>query len=696
MSTDLGATGVGDFRGFAETLLRSSIGPEAQFRPGQWEAVETLLGGGERLLVVQRTGWGKSLVYFLATKLMREAGAGPTLLISPLLALMRNQLQMAGRLGLRAESINSTNPHQRREIEELVPAGEVDLLLVSPERLADPSFRQDVLPLFLKSSGLVVVDEAHCISDWGHDFRPDYRRIVGVLGQLNPQASVLATTATANNRVIADLEAQLGPGLKVQRGPLVRESLKISVFQMGEPAERLAWLARYLPKLQGAGVVYTLTINESERTAQWLRDNSIDAHAYHADLPDTRRQELESAFMGNHVKALVATSALGMGYDKTDVGFVVHAGLPGSPLAYYQQIGRAGRSLPVAHAVLLWTDDDAGTSVHFAETALPPRWLFDALVEAALSKPFTLSEALSLFAKAPQSAVRKALDVLEAEGIIERSSEGWAASGAGRTLDWERIEAIRLERFHELEQMKLFVNYEGCRMQLLLGMLDDENPQPCGKCDHCHPHADATVPSALVETARGFLQSGTYQIRAITRFPAGVDLGRSRIIEPGLRLLDGIALSSYNEPGWGQMVREGKYAVLEFSEELVDASARAIKGTGLDVQWLAWVPSTRHGRPLERFARRLALALGVEAVEAVRRRESRPPQKSMVLKQAQCLNAWGAFEALAAPEGIGVLVDDVVDSGWTLAVIGAELRGRGSGPILPFALATARPRRLDL
>lgn len=677
----------------SQQLLRASLGPDASFRPGQWEAIEALLSGGKRLLVVQRTGWGKSLVYFIATKLLRERGAGPTLLISPLLALMRNQIAMAQSLGLRAESINSTNNQDRESIESALIGGKVDLLLVSPERLADPTFRRDLLPLFLDRASLVVVDEAHCISDWGHDFRPNYRRIVRVLRDLNRGSSVLATTATANNRVIADIEEQLGPGLTVHRGGLARESLRLSVFRTSEPAERLAWLARYLPKFPGTGVVYVLTINEAEKTALWLRESGIEAHAYHSDLDNERRVELESEFMANGLKALVATSALGMGYDKTDVGFVVHAGLPGSPIAYYQQIGRAGRSLPVAYAALIWMEDDASTSVHFAETALPARWLFEGILQAAGESPKALSELTALFPKTPITAIRQALEILDAEALIERTSEGWSKVPGAGNLDWERVEAIRAERFHELEQMKLYARYEGCRMQLLLGMLDEEDPQPCGHCDRCHPHAEVHLSQELIDRARRFLHGTTYRIQAITKLPSGVDLGRPKNLGPYEQLLDGIALSSYNEPGWGQLVKEGKYEFLDFSDELVGASAQAIRATGLGFGWLTWVPSSQHGSALERFARRLAAALGIEAVEGVRRKTPRPPQKAMDTKQAQCMNAWGAFAAVEVRHGIGLLVDDVVDSGWTLAAIGVELRAKGSGPIMPFALATARPRR---
>lgn len=693
MSTKWALRDTRELRSGALDLLRCAFGRTADFREGQWEAIEPLLSGAKRLLVVQRTGWGKSVVYFLATKLLRDAGSGPTLLISPLLALMRNQVDMAAKLGLKAASINSANRDQRESIERQILMGELDLLLVSPERLADPAFREILLPVFQHTSGLIVIDEAHCISDWGHDFRPDYRRILGVLAGASPGASVLATTATANNRVIADLEEQLGPGLDVQRGTLVRDSLRLSVFRMDEPAERLAWLAKFLPRMPGTGIVYALTVSEAERVAKWLRSVGIEACAYHADLDDMRRRELEQAFLGNRLKALVATTALGMGYDKLDVGFVVHCGMPGSPLAYYQQVGRAGRAVNTAHGALLWCEDDAEVSEHFIESALPPRWIFEALLLGLRSGPKTVTECISGLRATPPPVVSHALEVLEAEGILSRGADGFQIADNGSALEWDRIEAIRAERRHELDQMQLYAAHQSCRMQLLLAMLDEPDPQPCGRCDVCQPHAQAHVPEDLVDTAREFLQGQVFEIRPIPRLPRRTDVGRKYVLKDNERLLPGIALSSYNDPGWGRMVREGKYEALEFSDALLAASAGAISKCGIAFDWLTWVPSTNHGKAVERFARRLAEALGIEAVEAVRRKEHRAPQKAMGTKESQFLNAWGAFEVLTARKGNCLLVDDVVDSGWTLAVIGLELRNKGSGPVMPFALATARPRR---
>ena len=349
----------GDVREAAQRSLRALAGPGASLRPDQWSAIEALVVERRRALVVQRTGWGKSAVYFIATALLRERGAGPTVIVSPLLALMRNQVAAAERAGIRAVTINSANTGEWEETYAEIQAGQVDVLLVSPERLNNPSFRDLVLPRLASSAGMVVIDEAHCISDWGHDFRPDYRRLREVVAGLPAGVPVLATTATANARVTRDIAEQLGTGqggslpALVLRGPLDRESLQLSVLRLPQAALRLGWLADYLADLPGSGIIYTLTVAAAHEVAEFLRDRGYQAEAYTGQTDPEQRLRIEESLLGNELKAVVATSALGMGYDKPDLGFIVHLGAPQSPVAYYQQIGRAagrgaGRGDPAA------------------------------------------------------------------------------------------------------------------------------------------------------------------------------------------------------------------------------------------------------------------------------------------------------------------------------------------------------------
>ena len=475
----------------AITFLRAALGSaDAEFREGQWESIQAILER-KRLLVVERTGWGKSMVYFLATRLLRDAGAGPTLLISPLLSLMRNQLEAAGRIGLRAATINSTNRDDWERIEQGLRDNAVDLLLVSPERLANDDFRSSVLAHITEHVGLFVVDEAHCISDWGHDFRPDYRRIVGVLRAFPANVPVLATTATANDRVVQDVISQLGREIHLVRGPLVRESLRLQNLAMPSPAARMAWLARIIPKLPGSGIVYTLTQRDAEQVAEWLRMQGVEAQAYHADVDDagdgtSQRENLERMLLRNQTKVLVATVALGMGFDKPDLGFVIHFQRPSSVVHYYQQVGRAGRAVAEAYGILLHGEEDDAIADYFIRNAFPPQQHVEAIlgeldkVDGGLSVR-ELEARLNLRHAQLEKAI-KYLSV-EAPAPITKLGAKWNVTAAARTyrIDEGYVAAITAIRRAEQRQMQAYMGHEGCLMEFLARMLDDPHAGPCGK-----------------------------------------------------------------------------------------------------------------------------------------------------------------------------------------------------------------------
>ncbi|MCW5946275.1 MAG: RecQ family ATP-dependent DNA helicase [Fimbriimonadales bacterium] len=674
----------------AKEILRQAVGPEAEFRDGQWDAIEWVLNPGARLLVVQKTGWGKSVVYFVATRLLRDRG--PALIISPLLALMRNQIELAARFGLRAASINSTNKGEWPHLVASVLNNGLDVLLVSPERLKDPAFREELLPYLENHISLLVIDEAHCISDWGHDFRPDYRRILSTVQRLKPEAAILGTTATANNRVIADIESQLGDGLKIIRGPLMRESLKLSVFQMRDQAERLAWLAKYLPKFPGTGIVYTLTVNDANRVAAWLREQNIAAKAYHADQENETRQDLETEFRDNKVKALVATTALGMGYNKPDVGFVVHFQRPGSVISYYQQVGRAGREMKTAYCVLLEGGEDEEITSWFIDQAFPVAQVFEAVRRELAKGARTIGELLSLL-NFRRRKIEQAVELMDVEGAIRPVAGGWELVNPDWIYDWERSHEITMQRYEELAQMKAYGQHEGCRMEFLAKALDDPLASACGKCDNCKPHAAISIPRDLVIAAQKFLKSDYHPISPRRMLPKELH-GRKKLTDDQ-KLLPGAALCVYNDAGWGVLVRDGKYHSKHYSDELVIPSANVIRSFAHLPDWVTWVPSSdsMHSQMMEDFARRLASELGIECQLAVRKITANRPQKEMQNSERQLTNVWGAFETVAdIPDGVCLLVDDIVDSGWTLTAIGLKLCEAGAKGVIPFALATARPR----
>src|SRR6266700_657586 len=490
----------------AKLLLRQMIGPVATFREGQWEAIDQIANQRRRLLVVQRTGWGKSIVYFLAAKILRDAGAGPTLLISPLLSLMRNQSLAAEKLGIHAATIHSENLEEWTQVEAALRAGQVDALLVSPERLGNAEFLQKLLPLFQGRIGMFVVDEAHCISDWGHDFRPDYRRIVRVLQLLPSKVPVLCTTATANDRVVQDIESQIA-NLHILRGPLVRPSLKLYNIRLHDQAGRLAWLAHFLPQLQGNGIIYTLTIQDARRVAAWLKQRGIAARAYHSDLESAERIQAEQQLLDNRVKALVATVALGMGFDKPDLGFVIHFQRPGSVVAYYQQVGRAGRAVDSAYGILLSGREDDEIQDYFIRTAFPPLEVMEGVLKV-LRKTGTMTlDEIGSELNYSRGALEKALRLLEVDGAVHHDKTGYSRTANTWQADKARYEQVTRHRREELEEIKRYVAHTGCLLEFLSCALDDPGAAPCGKCMNCAGKTQRHgVSPELVQAAADFLR----------------------------------------------------------------------------------------------------------------------------------------------------------------------------------------------
>ena len=485
-----------DVRAEAERHLKALVGrDDAVLREDQWSAIEALAVDRRRALVVQRTGWGKSAVYFVATLLLRSQGAGPTVIVSPLLALMRNQIEAAERAGIRAVTINSTNIEQWQPINDAINAGEVDVLLVSPERLNNPGFRDEVLPRLAATSGLLVVDEAHCISDWGHDFRPDYRRIRTLLGDLPEGIPVLATTATANARVTADVAEQLGGGLDpaadersgvlVLRGSLDRESLRLGVLRLRTAEQRLAWLADHLSEQPGSGIVYCLTVAATQEVAAYLRERGHEVAAYSGQTDPTERQALEADLVGGRVKALIATSALGMGFDAS-LGFVINLGAPQSPVAYYQQVGRAGRGTSEASVVLLPQLEDRDIWAYFAGLSFPPEQLVRQTIDVLARSDRPLSTAtLESYVELGRNRLEAMLKVLDVDGAVRRVQGGWEATGRDWVYDAERYDRVRAAREREQAAMLAYLDSDVCRMRYLREQLDDPDAVDCGRCDNC-------------------------------------------------------------------------------------------------------------------------------------------------------------------------------------------------------------------
>jgi ATP-dependent DNA helicase RecQ len=692
----------------ADGILRRLVGrADAGFRDGQWEAVEALVARRQRVLVVQRTGWGKSAVYFVATALRRARGAGPTLIVSPLLALMRDQVAAAERAGVRAVTMNSSNAEDWGSVAAALSADQVDVLLVSPERLNNPRFRSEQLPELAARCGLLVVDEAHCVSDWGHDFRPDYRRIRDLLLRLPGDTPVLATTATANARVVRDVAEQLGAGgtpVLTVRGGLARDSLRLGVLRLATAEQRLAWLVAHLVDLPGSGIVYTLTVSAAEDLAALLRDAGHDVLAYTGRTDPADRQAAEDALRRNEVKALVATSALGMGFDKPDLGFVVHVGAPSSPIAYYQQVGRAGRATDRADVLLLPGAEDRDIWRYFASTSMPRQQQADAVLGAlgASSKAMSTA-ALETIVDIRRTRLELLLKVLDVEGAVTRVPGGWTATGSPWTYDADRYERVAEARDREQQLMVDYEATQGCRMAFLQRALDDESAADCGRCDRCAgAWFDPSVPDQAVRQAGAQLQRTGIEIEPRAQWPSGMSrLGVpvSGRIDPAERAAGGRALARLTDLGWGQRLR----AVLERPDGPVDdALVTACIGVLRDWGWakrptaVVVMPSRQHGELVGSLARAICAAGRLPLLGPLELVDGGPTGEPGGNSAFRLAGVWERLRvgpdlatAVAGTDGPLLLVDDLVDSRWTLTVAVRELRRAGADAVLPLALAIA-------
>jgi ATP-dependent DNA helicase RecQ len=697
----------------AEQLLRALAGDHARLREDQWDAINALVIGHRRALVVQRTGWGKSAVYFVATALLRRRGAGPTVIVSPLLALMRNQVAAAERAGIHAATINSTNTEEWDKVYGLVERGEIDVLLLSPERLNNPEFRDEVLPRLAESCGLLVVDEAHCISDWGHDFRPDYRRLRTFLPQLAAGTPVLATTATANSRVVEDVAEILGLGREssdvlVQRGSLDRESLHLAVLRLPDHAHRLSWLADHLNDWAGSGIIYTLTVAASHDVAEYLRSAGHEVLAYSGGTSADERLAAEQLLIDNKVKALVATSALGMGFDKPDLEFVVHLGAPQSPVAYYQQVGRAGRGTERADVVLIPGDEDEAIWRYFASVGFPPEDQVREVIAALAESGGPMStNALETLVDLSRSRLETMLKVLDVDGAVRRVRGGWGSTGEAWEYDADRYHRVAEVRRKEQEAMREYLGTDQCRMEFLRVQLDDAEATVCGRCDNCGDlHLRSETAASSVEAARERMARPGVVIEPKRMWPSnmgaiGIDV-RGRI-DPGEGAEPGRALTRLTDIGFGPAVRkllaesapdgpvdDGLFqAVIKVLSRWKDEWPKRPSA-------VVSVGSNRRPQLVTSLASQIGEVgrlpyLGEAAHHGMS--ASGGANSSHRLR-----NVWSAYSPSSAvesrlPEVSGravLLVDDFIDTGWTMTVVARHLRLRGIDQVYPLALASVR------
>lgn len=671
----------------ATEIIKKLYGIDARFRPGQYEAIEaTILN--RRTLVVQRTGWGKSLVYFVCTKLLRERGEGVSLVVSPLLVLMQNQMDAAEKIGLKCDALNNKTADRRDEILNAMVDSNVDMVFVTPETLFRDDVQQRIKDIKI---GMFVIDEAHCISDWGHDFRLEYFRLKDVISQLPKTVPILGTTATANDRVVADLKEQFGGDVYVSRGPLSRDSLWIQVLDLPNKVDRYAWILENINKIPGSGIIYCLTQRDCDYLADFLNKNGISARAYYSrsNEADKINTDAEEAFRHNKIKTLVSTIKLGMGYDKGDIAFVIHFQMPKNIVSYYQQIGRAGRNIDKAYVLLMCGKEDERISRYFIDTAFPSekeaRLVIDNLMELEGASADQLCANINI----KYSRVTKTLAFLKNDGFIYKEHSKYYVSPKPFYYDKEHFAEITEIRYRELEQMRQIRNTDECYSKYIVSRLDDDTACDCGHCSNClgrnliSDEGSFAAKQKAAEYIDGMLLKieprKKWKVSRVTR-----DTKIKYINQ------EGICLSKYGDPGFGELVARGKYSSQErFCDELVGKSAEVLRPLILreNIKYISCVPSLRSKIVMD-FTKRLADEMNLQYLELLKKSNSLP-QKKMENSSFQCENAFTSFSAIegaSVPKKI-ILVDDIVDSRWTLTVCGYRLMENGCNEVYPFALA---------
>lgn len=676
-------------------------GPDAVPRPEQLEAVQAVVANRKRTLLVARTGFGKSAVYFSSTKMLRDRGWGPSIVISPLLALMRDQVAAASKLGLRAETINSANTDDWGEIEGALLADEIDLLLIAPERLANPGFRKRVFSMMLARPFALVCDEAHCISDWGHDFRPDYLRLRTVIDELPDWAPILATTATANQRVTDDVAAQLGSDTVVLRTSLDRASLHCSVIELDDDAERLAWVADNLGDIAGSGIIYALTVDQAITAADWLRQRGHDVAAYSGSTTPEDREQLEFRLRNNELKALVATSALGMGFDKSDMAFCVHLGLPPTPVAYYQQIGRAGRGIEHAEVIALPRPrEDERIWRWFESVSMPSEEVCTSVLsQLDQTSPMSIPR-LEAAVNMGRSRLNTLLSILDVQGAVVRAKGGWLRSRMAWSYDGDLADRLRELRAVESEQMRAYASHERCRLRYLRDLLDDPEADDCGRCDRCRARAGksprfTTTVSAGAQEARDHLRGVDIAVEPRRQWAPGLDEPKGKIA-PARQARMGRALSRLGDGGWGpevQSLLDGTSSTI--SPDLVNGIVGILRRWDWEQRpgWICTMPSRRNGAVIEAIAAEVGKLGKLPVFPGLVRSASAGWQAEQSNSAFQLANVWGLLEVDAAKlpgEPLRsmpvLLIDDTADSRWTITVAAHLLQEAGSGPVLPFVL----------
>ena len=659
----------------AERQLKAVFGFDT-FYDEQWATIERLLKG-ERILLIEKTGFGKSLCYQFPAIIFGAV----TVIFSPLLALMRDQVNKLNSFGIAAQCINSEqSAEQNTDILQQAIDGKLKILYIAPERQENDIWLEKVREIKLS---MVVVDEAHCISVWGHDFRPAFRRIISLVKLLPRDLPVLATTATATQRVEHDIMGQMGAGLHIIRGNLLRGNFLLYVIKVNSDEEKMAWLAEYSDKLEGTGILYTGTRSDAETWSRWLEFMGISSVSYHAGLDPASRIEVEQGLMSNRWKIIVSTNALGMGIDKPDIRFVIHTQIPQSPLHYYQEIGRAGRDSKPAKIILLYGPDDTALPLSFIESAKPAISKYERVTESIKNELLSEKEIVKkVDIKLNQFRVIKA-DLLE-QLIIREVKNGrikkYEYIFGAPSLNTQRFEELRTAKKADLKHMINYVDTPTSRMKYLCDFLGDVTDRDFTNCDN----------TGLEKLTILLTSEWKHKINEFRENYFPELLVESRLSK---NLVNGVAASYYGVSTVGQAIHRCKYdGGGDFPEYLLQLTIMAFRKRfgGEHFDLLVYVPPTKSGSLVRNFAMKLSAALKIPVSHGLIKTRQTAEQKMFENSYSKKDNVSAAFSYENPAEVPGkhiLLFDDIFDSGATLKEIGKLFSKLDAAIIAPLVIA---------